>query len=327
LNAALRAVGRSALSNDDTVLGVRNGWAGMVGDDLYELSRDDFSGILSVGGTLLGTSRVNPMKLENGLSTVQKTIEHNSLDALVTIGGDDTLSVGAWLSDNGEHVVGVPKTMDNDLNETEYCIGFDSAVNVVAESLDRLHTTAASHHRVMVVEVMGRDTGWVALMGGLAGGADLILIPEFPLSLEEIIKHVDKRQRSGRNFSIIVIAEGVNINGTGGDEQVPRDAFGHVLLARRGVGERLAATIEERTGHETRTTVLGHLQRGGSPSAYDRIWATRVGAAAYDLVCDQKWGHMPVVKCGDVAVAPIANVASPQRRVTQDLYDLCRRFY
>jgi ATP-dependent phosphofructokinase / diphosphate-dependent phosphofructokinase len=327
LNAAIRAVGRSAVSNGDNVLGVRNGWAGMIGDDLYELNRSDFSGILPVGGTLLGTSRVNPMKIDGGRSRVLETIEHNALDALVTIGGDDTLSVAAWLAENDAHVVGVPKTMDNDLNETEYCIGFDSAVNVVAESLDRLHTTAASHHRVMVVEVMGRDTGWVALMGGLAGGADLIIIPEFPLSLEEIIAHVDRRQRSGSNFSIVVIAEGANIEGTEVVDQAPRDAFGHVLLARRGVGERLAATIEEKTGHETRTTVLGHLQRGGSPSAYDRIWATRVGAAAYDLVRDQKWGHMPVVKCGDVAVAPIANVASPQRRVSQDLYDLCRRFY
>jgi 6-phosphofructokinase 1 len=327
LNAAIRAVGRSAVTNGDTVLGVRNGWAGMIGDDLYELSRSDFSGILSLGGTLLGTSRVNPMKIDGGRDKVLATIEHNALDALVTIGGDDTLSVGAWLADNDVHVVGVPKTMDNDLNETEYCIGFDSAVNVVAESLDRLHTTAASHHRVMVVEVMGRDTGWVALMGGLAGGADLIIIPEFTMSLEEIIERVDKRQRSGSNFSIVVIAEGASIDGTEVDDRGPRDAFGHVLLARRGVGERLAATIEEKTGHETRTTVLGHLQRGGSPSAYDRIWATRVGAAAYDLVHDGKWGHMPVVKCGDVAVAPIANVASPQRRVTQDLYDLCRRFY
>jgi ATP-dependent phosphofructokinase / diphosphate-dependent phosphofructokinase len=153
------------------------------------------------------------------------------------------------------------------------------------------------------------------------------LIPEFPLSLEDVIAHVDSRQRSGSNFSIVVIAEGVSIDGTDGDDRGPRDAFGHVMLARRGVGERLAATIEEKTGHETRTTVLGHLQRGGSPSAYDRIWATRVGAAAYDLVHQEKWGYMPVVKCGDVAVAPIANVASPQRLVPQDLYDLCRRFY
>jgi ATP-dependent phosphofructokinase / diphosphate-dependent phosphofructokinase len=327
LNAALRAVGRSALANGDTVLGVRNGWAGMVGDDLYELTRNDFSGILPVGGTLLGTSRVNPMNMEGGRSKVLATIESSALDALITIGGDDTLSVAAWLAENDAHVVGVPKTMDNDLNATDYCIGFDSAVGVVAESLDRLHTTAASHHRVMVVEVMGRDTGWVGVMGGLAGGADMIIIPEFTVSLEEITNHVNSRQHSGSNSSIIVVAEGVSIDGASVDDSAPRDAFGHVQLSQRGVGERLAAAIEEKTGHETRTTVLGHLQRGGSPSAYDRIWATRVGAAAYDLVRDQKWGYMPVAKCGVVDVARIADVASPQRLVPRELYDLCWRFY
>jgi 6-phosphofructokinase 1 len=207
--------------------------------------------------------------------------------------------------------------------------GFDSAISCVADALDRLHTTATSHKRVMVLEVMGRDTGWVGVMGGLAGGADMIIIPEFPVTVDEVVAHLDKRTRAGSDFSIIVIAEGVEMSGLMAkeDASVTRDAFGHAQLARRGVGEALARIIEERTGHETRATVLGHLQRGGSPSSYDRIWATRVGAAAYDLVGDGRWGHMPVVRCGTVEVARIADVVAEQRRVPRDLYELAQVFY
>jgi phosphofructokinase-like protein len=330
LNAAIRAVGRSALAQGHEMFGIRNGWAGMVGDEVpIPLTRADFSSILPLGGTILGSSRVNPIKMPDGKEKVLGKLNSNTLDALVAIGGDDTLSVAAWLADHGGHVVGVPKTMDNDLSITEYCIGFDSAVSIVAESLDRLHTTAASHHRVMVVEVMGRDTGWVAVMGGMAGGADMIVIPEFPVSLDEIVDHLKSRRAAGSDFSIIVVAEGVTIGGVHDDTEAAghKDAFGHVQLSRRGVGDRLAEAIEDRTGFETRTTVLGHLQRGGSPSAFDRIWATRVGAAAFDLVEQGRWGYMPVVRDGGVAVARIADVAGKQRRVPEDLYELCKRFY
>lgn len=329
LNAAIRAIGRSALAQGHELLGLRNGWSGMVGDDApMVLRRADLSGILQLGGTMLGSSRVNPIKMSDGKERVLANFTKHALDALVTIGGDDTLSVAAWLADQGAAVVGVPKTMDNDLSITEYCIGFDSAVSIVAESLDRLHTTAASHHRVMVVEVMGRDTGWVAVMGGLAGGADMIIIPEFPVTVEEIVEHLKSRRAGGSDFSIIVVAEGVTVGESEGSEDgAQRDAFGHVQLSRRGVGERLTAIIEEKTGFETRTTVLGHLQRGGSPSAFDRIWATRVGAAAFDLVSREKWGYMPVVRCGGIEVARIADVAGTQRRVPRDLFDLCQRFY
>jgi ATP-dependent phosphofructokinase / diphosphate-dependent phosphofructokinase len=330
LNAAIRAVGRKALSAGHSVWGVRNGWAGLVGDgDIFPMGRPRFSGILPLGGTVLGSSRVNPMKRDGGREEVLSNLKRAQFDALVAIGGDDTLSVAAWLAEQDAHVVGVPKTMDNDLMITEYCIGFDSAVSVVAEALDRLHTTAASHHRVMVVEVMGRDTGWVALMGGLAGGADLIIIPEFPLTLDEVVAHLDTRRRAGSDFSIIVIAEGVRMNGTApGDESgESRDAFGHVQLSRRGVGESLTRLIEERTGHETRTTVLGHLQRGGSPSAYDRIWATRVGASAYDLVDQEQFCFMLVMRCGAVEPARIADVVAEQRRVPRELYELATVFY
>ena len=330
LNAAIRGVGRRALAHGDTVIGVKNGWAGLIGDgDFMELDRPLFSGILQLGGTVLGSSRTNPMKREGGREEVLRNLGRAELDALVAIGGDDTLSVAAWLAEHGGPVVGVPKTMDNDLSVTDYCIGFDTAVSRVAEALDRLHTTAASHHRVMVVEVMGRDTGWVALMGGLAGGADLILIPEVKVSLDEIIDRLQKRLQSGHDFSIIVVAEGVEVAGVTDQEQSDGkvDAFGHAQLSKRGVAETLAEVIEERLGHETRTTVLGHTQRGGTPSAYDRIWATRVGVAAYDLVLAKRWGMMPVVRNGTVETAAIADVARQQRRVPEELYELAKVFY
>jgi 6-phosphofructokinase 1 len=330
LNAAIRAVGRKALAAGHSVWGVRNGWAGLVGSgDVFPMGRPQFSGILPLGGTVLGSSRVNPMKRDGGREEVLANLQRAQFDALVAIGGDDTLSVAAWLAEQEAQVVGVPKTMDNDLSVTDYCIGFDSAVSVVAEALDRLHTTAASHHRVMVVEVMGRDTGWVALMGGLAGGADLIIIPEFPVTLDEVVAHLDSRTRAGSDFSIIVIAEGAQMEGLSpaDDESANRDAFGHAQLSARGVGETLTRLIEERTGHETRTTVLGHLVRGGSPSAYDRIWATRVGAAAYDFIEERRFGWMPVVRCGAVEPARIADVVAEQRRVPQELYELATVFY
>jgi 6-phosphofructokinase 1 len=278
---------------------------------------------------MLGSSRTNPMKREGGREEVLRNVGRAELDALVAIGGDDTLSVAAWLADHGGPVVGVPKTMDNDLSVTEYCIGFDTAVSRVAEALDRLHTTAASHHRVMVVEVMGRDTGWVALMGGIAGGADLILIPEIKVTLDEVIDRLQRRLRTGSDFSIIVVSEGVEMEGVTDTHEAEGklDAFGHAQLSKRGVADTLAEVIEERLGHETRTTVLGHTQRGGSPSAYDRIWATRVGVAAYDLVLAKRWGMMPVVRCGDVDTASISEVVRETRRVTPELYELAKVFY
>ncbi len=330
LNAAIRAIGRPALAAGHTLAGVRNGWAGLVGDgDVVSLERPRLSGILPLGGTMLGSSRVNPIKIEGGVTSVIRNLERHGIDALIAIGGDDTLSVAARLAELQAPVVGVPKTMDNDLNATDYCIGFDSAVGVVMEALDRLHTTATSHHRLMICEVMGRDTGWVAVMGGLAGGADMIIIPEFPVTVDEVVAHLEVRRRAGSDFSIIVVAEGVEMEGvrTKDEAEGARDAFGHVQLSRRGVGETLARIIEERTGHETRATVLGHVQRGGSPSAYDRIWATRVGAKAYELVLQGRFGQMPVVRGGVVDVAPIAEVAAVQRRVPRELYELAQVFY
>jgi 6-phosphofructokinase 1 len=225
--------------------------------------------------------------------------------------------------------VGVPKTLDNDLVGTDYCIGFDTAVSIVAESLDRLYTTAASHHRVMVVETMGRSTGWVAAMGGLAGGADLIVIPEFPITMDQIIAHLVKRRNRNNAFSIVVVAEGINLETLGGVEEggVPTEGIGGVRLATRGVGQFVASQIDAHGGFEVRTTVLGHLQRGGSPSAYDRIWATRVGAGAYDAVVAEKFGMIPIVHGSQVRLVPLSTVASGQRQVPRDLYDLCAAFF
>ena len=329
LNAAIRAVARRAFQLGHSVSGVKNGWAGCLGEGLIsELEPVDVRGILPLGGTILGTSRTNPLKEPDGIARVIKALKHNGIDGLVPIGGDDTLSVAAKLSEAGFPTVGVPKTIDNDLSVTEFCIGFDTAVGVVTEALDRLHTTASAHHRVMVVEVMGRDTGWVALQGGVAGGADLIIIPEFEVSLSEVVGHLYRRRGEGKLFSIIVVAEGAHIpeleKESEGEGQ--KDAFGHVRLAKRGIGDLLASSVERDTGFETRVTVLGHLQRGGSPSPVDRIWATRLGVAAADLIVSGKSGVIPIRRNGDVEVVPIADVIKETRRVPKELYDLNRVF-
>lgn len=329
LNAAIRAIGQMAVRDGHEIIGIANGWAGLA--DEYagrRLEISDFGGILGQGGTLLGTARFNLDKPAGGREKILTSMADH-LDALVAIGGDGTQRISNWLAEHGAPVVGVPKTLDNDLLGTEYCIGFDTAVSIVCESLDRLYTTAASHHRVMVVETMGRATGWVAAMGGLAGGADLIVIPEFPLTMEQIIEHLVKRRSRGYGFSIVVVAEGINLETLGGTEVdgVPTEGIGGVRLATRGVGQFVASQIDAFGGFEVRTTVLGHLQRGGSPSAYDRIWATRVGAAAYDAVAEGTFGVIPVVQGNQVILAPLATVAHGQRQVPREIYDLCSIFF
>jgi 6-phosphofructokinase 1 len=329
LNAAIRAVARRSFQLGYQVSGVKNGWAGCLGEGLIdELKPADVRGILPLGGTILGTSRTNPIKEQNGIERVIKALRHNAIDALVPIGGDDTLSVAAKLHEAGFRTVGVPKTIDNDLSTTEFCIGFDTAVGVVTEALDRLHTTASAHHRVMVVEVMGRDAGWVAMMGGLAGGADMIIIPEFEVALSDVVAHLYRRRGEGKLFSIIVVAEGAHIpeleRDMGGEAE--KDAFGHIRLARRGIGDLLAGRVEGETGFETRVTVLGHLQRGGSPSPVDRIWATRLGVAAVELIQDGKSGVIPIRRNGDIEVVPLAEVIKETRRVPKELYDITRVF-
>ncbi|HEV1992156.1 MAG TPA: ATP-dependent 6-phosphofructokinase, partial [Candidatus Dormibacteraeota bacterium] len=324
-----RAVARRAFQFGHQVSGVQNGWAGCLEEGLIdELTPASVRGILPMGGTILGTSRTNPLKEKDGVARAIQALRHKGIDALVAIGGDDTLSVAAALHEAGFPTVGVPKTIDNDLSVTEFCIGFDTAVGVVTEALDRLHTTASAHHRVMVVEVMGRDAGWVALMGGIAGGADLILIPEFEVGLNEVVAHLHRRRREGKLFSIIVVAEGAKIpeleKEAGG--QAEKDAFGHIRLSKRGIGDLLAGSVERETGFETRVTVLGHLQRGGSPSPTDRIWATRLGVEAVELVVAGKSGVIPIRRNGDIDVVPLTDVVRETRRVPRELYDLSRVF-
>ena len=279
LNAVIRAAARRSLDRGCEVVGVREGWRGMT-DRLFEpLDYRAITGILPRGGTIIGTSRTNPFKSEDGVRQVLATAETKGLDALVAIGGEDTLGVAARL--HGEHefpVVGVPKTIDNDLSGTDYTFGFDTAVSIATEAIDRLHTTAESHNRVMVVEVMGRHTGWIAVMSGIAGGADVILIPEHPTTVEQACNELRRRHERGKDFSIVVVSEGYELTYESGEQraiaqEVEEDQFGHIRLG--GVGEALARDIEERTGYETRVTVLGHVQRGGSPTSRDRVLATR----------------------------------------------------
>lgn len=330
LNAAIRAVALCAFADRSQVVGIRNGWAGLTGDtDVWALRPEDVTGILSRGGTILGTSRINPLADTGVMEAVAANISRLGIDALAVMGGDDTLSVAAALAERGGPVVGVPKTVDNDLQQTEYCIGFDSAVAIVTEAVDRLHTTAASHHRVMVVEAMGREAGWVTLMGGLAGGADLIIIPEFAADLGGVVEHLHSRRGRGKSYSIIAISEGARVAGLPEPsiENESLDAFGHLRLSRRGIGERLGGQLEAHTGFETRVTVLGHTQRGGTPTAYDRIWATRVGAAAYELAKAGEFGKIPVKHGDTTAVSRIAEVVAGPRLVPEHLYRLAQILY
>jgi 6-phosphofructokinase 1 len=326
LNAVIRAVARRSWERGHDVVGIRAGWRGLVEARLQPLGPREISGILPRGGTIIGTSRTNPYKLEGGVQSVLDTASREGLDALVAIGGEDTLGVAARLfAEHSFPVVGVPKTIDNDLSATDYTFGFDTAVSVCTEAIDRLHTTAESHNRVMVVEVMGRHTGWIAVMSGIAGGADVILIPEKPVSVEDACAEIRKRHERGKVFSIVVISEGVELPGTEDSGEV--DQFGHKLLAKRGVGEALAEQIEELTGFETRVTVLGHVQRGGSPTARDRVLATRYGLKAADLVHSGTFGRMAALHGDAIVDVSLEEATRELKTVPDEWYDVARAFF
>jgi ATP-dependent phosphofructokinase / diphosphate-dependent phosphofructokinase len=329
LNAAIRAVARRAFEFGWEVMGLQNGWASLLdGGDSELLTPASISGILHQGGTMLGTSRTNPGKKEELMQEVSRNIQRLGLNALVAIGGDDTLGVAAKLHQRGIPVVGVPKTMDNDIAETDYCIGFDSAVTTVTDALDKLHTTAMSHHRAMVVEVMGRDAGWVAVYGGLAGGADYILAPEVPVRMADLCAHLQERVERGKHSSIIVVSEGATITDLREEEDLGTlDAFGHVRLDKRGLGEKVAKNIETCTGLETRNVVLGHLQRGGSPTVFDRVLATRTGVAAVDLIRDGRFGYVPVLKGDTIVPVELERAVARTKTVSPDLYELATVFF
>jgi phosphofructokinase-like protein len=332
LNAVIRAVTRRCLTRGHEVVGVRDGWRGLVDGRFMELGPREISGILPRGGTILGTTRTNPYKSDDGVERVLANFESAGLTALVAIGGEDTLGVAAQLhADQDLPVVGVPKTIDNDLSATDYTFGFDTAVWIAREAIDRLHTTAESHNRVMVLEVMGRHTGWIAVMSGIAGGADVILIPEQPITVEDACEELRRRHERGKDFSIVVVSEGYELTYASGetrqvaDEAGASDQFGHVRLG--GVGDALAREIEERTGFETRVTVLGHVQRGGSPTPRDRVLATRYGLKAADLVHEERWGTMAALQGDSIVEVTLADAVAELKTVPPQWYDVARAFF
>ncbi|MEK6537413.1 MAG: ATP-dependent 6-phosphofructokinase [Actinomycetota bacterium] len=331
LNAVIRAATLKLTRAGYEMVGVRGGWRGLMENDYMPLDIKSISGILHRGGTILGTSRTNPMKTEGGVELLVDNLRQNEIWATIAIGGDDTLGVANQL--HGKYalnMVGVPKTIDNDLSGTDYTFGFDTAVQIATENIDRLHTTAESHDRVIVVEIMGRHTGWITVMAGIAGGADVILIPEYDISVEETCDIIRRRQSGDKSFSIVAVSEGAKLVTREGEEQMVTqsdevDAFGNVKLG--GVASLLAKEIERRTGFETRATVLGHIQRGGTPTAHDRILATRYGAKAAEMVQNEEFGLMAALQ-GDAIVAVPLQVAVGERKIVrQEFWDLARTFF
>ena len=323
LNAVIRAaVRKGTFHYDDKFIGFLEGWRGLMENKTMPLDLGAVAGILPRGGTILRTSRTNPAKKSDGLDTCIATLKRNGVDALIAIGGDDTLSVATKLFEKGVKVVGVPKTIDNDLSGTDFTFGFDTAVNIVTEAIDRVHTTAEAHNRVMVVEVMGRDAGWIAIYSGIAGGADVILIPEQPFDVDKVAAKLRMRHARGRYFSIVVVAEGAKFAQTAGANVTvsgEKDEFGHARLG--GIGNALAQELERRTGFETRTVVLGHVQRGGSPTAFDRVLATRYGLGAIDMVHRAEFGKMAALRGNKIVSVPLAEATGTNRRVDQEMLD------
>ena len=334
LNAVIRAVVRkSVLFYNSRVIGILEGWRGLLEEGLTEeLDLNQVSGILHRGGTIIKTSRTNPYKIENGEQRVIENKRKMGLDAIVAVGGEDTLGVAARLYQAGVKIVGVPKTIDNDLAMTDYTFGYDTAVNIAMEAIDRVHTTAESHNRVMVVEVMGRHTGWIAIEAGIAGGADIILIPEKPVNLDKVCESIRKRHARGKDFSIVVVAEGARI-ALGEEDQKKetfivqdecKDAFGHVRLG--GIGKILATEIEKRTGFETRFVILGHIQRGGTPTAFDRVLGTRFGIAAVDLVHQGRFGKMVSLQGNKIIPVDLKEAVASTKYVDEELYNIADVF-
>ena len=326
LNPVIRAVVRKGLLEGYEFIGLKNGWKGLVEADTMPLNIEAVSGILPKGGTILGTSRTNPYKKEEDLKKVKENFKKLGLDALVAIGGEDTLGVAAKLVKEGLNIVGVPKTIDNDLSATDYTFGFDMALNVAMECIDRLHTTAESHHRIIVAEVMGRHAGWIAVEAGIAGGADVILIPEIPIDMDDVCNIIKRRHSRGKTFSIVVVAEGAHFKE--GDmvlQEQKLDSFGHVRLG--GIGDILAEQIEKRTGFETRVTVLGHIQRGGSPTAFDRVLGTRFGVKAIELVKAGKFGRMVALSGVKIVDVPLEDAVKELKLVDKELYDIAKVFF
>jgi len=327
LNAVIRAIGRKGIVHyKDEFIGLKNGWAGLMHLNYISLERKNLSGILHLGGTILGSSRTNPEKEEGGYELAIENFKKLELDALIVIGGNDTLGVAQKLHEMGISVVGVPKTIDNDICATDMTFGFDTAVSIATEAIDRLHTTAESHHRCIVVEVMGRHAGWIATYSGIAGGADFVLIPEEPCTVDDIIEVVKGGIERGKLFSIIVVAEGATLLETGILEQSKEmDDFGNVRLG--GIGDGLARVIEKRTGIESRAVVLGHVQRGGTPTAFDRVLGTKYGIAAIDMVHKGEFGMMTSLQGTKVRPVPILDGVKESKIVDKETYEVAKTFF
>lgn len=327
LNAVIRAVVRKAeRTYGDTIFGFADGWRGLVENDFELLSVQRLRGTLPRGGTILGTSRTNPFKVKDGERLVKESFEKNQLDAVIAIGGEGTLSCTSEFSKRGLNVVGVPKTIDNDVGLTEKTFGFDTAVAIATEAIDRLHTTAESHDRIMVVEVMGRHVGHIATWAGIAGGATITLIPEEPFDIAEVCESLKRRHEAGRYASIVVVAEGAKPkDGTIDIPEDQFDEFGHIRLG--GISNRVASEIENRTGYETRVTILGHVQRGGSPTASDRVLSTRYGIAAIDAVHDKAWGQMVALQKDKMVRVPLVDAVKELKYVDEQLWDTAQNFF
>lgn len=323
LNSVIRAVVRKGMQEGYVVAGIKNGWLGLVENDMRILDLRQTSGILDKGGTILGTSRVNLLDNEENIKALAENYKRSGLDALVAVGGEETLKIALDLYNMGHiKVVGVPKSIDNALSGTDYAFGFDTAVNIATECIDRLHTTAESHHRIIVIEVMGRYTGWIALEAGIAGGADEILVPEIPTDLNRVCENLQAMHRRGRNFSIIVVSEGAAVFGYN-SEHIPkreRRRFGYV-------GEIVANTIEEKTGFETRVSVLGHIQRGGTPTAYDRLIGTQFGIKAVELVKNEQFGQMVSLRDNQLQSVDIEEAVKTRKSIDMDLYNMAKVFF
>ncbi len=324
LNAVIRAIVRRAVRNGDEVVGIRNGWQGLMENDVVTLGRDDVSGIIAKGGTILGTSRQDPYVHGQGRATVQGVLDSFGIEGVVVIGGDGSLRSAARLHAEGVPVVGVPKTIDNDIGLTDVTFGFHTAVQIATEAIDRLTTTAEAHHRVILVEVMGRTAGWIAAYAGIAGGADIILVPEVPYAIDAVCE-VLRDRHTRRDYSIVVIAEGITPPPTASPTDVPRDSFGFARLG--GVAYDVAPLIEAATGIETRVVVLGHTQRGGTPTAYDRVLATRLGTAAADRIAAGESGTMVALRNDQIISVSLADACATPRRLTADIFDVASTFF
>ncbi len=346
LNAVIRAVVKKSNKYNWQIVGIKNGWNGLIQGEIEILTDFAVSGILPKGGTIIGTSRTNPFNNKRDVQLVLENIRKFGIEAIVAVGGDDTLSVAEKFNEMNIPVVGIPKTIDNDLSGTDYTFGFDTAVSIVTEAIDRLHTTAESHHRVIVVEVMGRHAGWIATIAGIAGGADEILIPEVPFDMDDICKNLKARYERGKKFSIVAVAEGATPkvkdivdNDTNNQAETiqndkdrilitqteEKDAFGHVRLG--GIGHYLAKEIEKRMNVETRVTVLGHVQRGGSPTAHDRVLATRFGVAAVELIRNGNYGKMVALQGNKIVPVDLKEAISKSKTVDMELYEIAKLFF